>query len=527
MQHKPYIRLSFVLGFFVCTTFSGYAMEEENKKPSRLHLPNPQNDNQTETENSYLNNAGQYFSGIPDNPNNFFEQQAASSIRQNNEKFNQQELQKYISDSPEELQDFIEILKTRKVQGSVLYQKSLYEDSPIITLVGPPGVGKSSLARAIPQYCGLDYTFIKGGTLHNQYQYSAESTLNTIVTRILGLHDPHVIILDEMEKTIKHDQSKNNNNAAEVLWELLDEIEAAGHILFIATANKLEELPKQLRQRLSDGCYTIELPDFDNRKDHINFYISTIPSTIHVILSSSDIDYLAKKTHGFAPRDLCKMMVKGNKLARISSRKNQNAQLTLTKRQLLEAIEYIKKNNGIHESWQTRIYKFIQPAIAPTLQIGIPLVINLGFNYYMQMQAGNTQEKMHLANMTQNALFHKDSMIQAEKFHLANLAQSEKFHTEGLTQTKTLHDESIQQGSNFHNDQMRTTYVQMACDAGMGAATLLKESNPPLAACIGVVACGIKFAYPIIENRSYLIANGSYLYEKTCSIIYWPIKKLS
>ncbi len=160
----------------------------------------------------------------------------------------------------------LEETKERIIEHIIVRHETENKNLPILCLVGPPGVGKTSIAASIADALNLKCVKISVGGVNDEaeiighrrtYVGAAPGKIMSSIQKI-GVNNP-VFIIDEVDKMTKDIKGDPASSLLEVLDKeqnskfvdhFIDEEFDLSKVMFILTANYLDKIPEELRDRM-------------------------------------------------------------------------------------------------------------------------------------------------------------------------------------------------------------------------------------------------------------------------------------
>jgi cell division protease FtsH len=236
-----------------------------------------------------------------------------------------------IDEAKEELQEVVEFLrnpgKFQKLGGRI---------PKGVLLLGPPGAGKTLLAKAVAGEAGVPFFSISGSEFVEMFVGVGAARVRDLFSQA-AQNAPCIIFVDELDALGKarginvmggHDEREQTLN--QLLVEM-DGFESNKGVIIMAATNRPEILdPALLRPGRFDRQVLVDRPDINGREAILKIHSRKV-----VLSPEVDLKKIAARTPGFVGADLANLV---NEAALLAARKNKEA---VTSAEFDEAIDRV------------------------------------------------------------------------------------------------------------------------------------------------------------------------------------------
>ncbi|KAH9509344.1 hypothetical protein Btru_046806 [Bulinus truncatus] len=172
-----------------------------------------------------------------------------------------------------------------------------------LLLFGPPGNGKTLLAKAVAHESKSVFFNISASSLTSKWVGEGEKLVRTLFTAARQLQ-PSIIFIDEIDSLLCERREGENDASRRLKTEFLVQFDGVSsssedRILVMGATNRPQELDDAVLRRFPKRVY-VTMPDIQTRRVMLSHLLSKHGSP----LTQKELDTLAKQTEGYSGSDL-------------------------------------------------------------------------------------------------------------------------------------------------------------------------------------------------------------------------------
>jgi proteasome regulatory subunit len=256
-----------------------------------------------------------------------------------------------------ELREVVEL----PLKNPDLFRELGIEPPKGVLLHGPPGCGKTLLAKAVAAESGATFISLVASELVQKFIGEGARIVRELFD-LARRRAPSIVFIDEVDAIAAKRIEIGTSGEREVqrtLMQLLAEIDGfkpLDRVKVIAATNRIDILdPAILRPGRFDRIIEVPPPSKKGRVEIFKIHTRRLKAKGDI-----DYDFLAEITEGFTGAEIKLVVVEAGYIA---VRENR---LYVTMNDLLKAIEKVKSKKIIRDSWQ-QIYSSPRPTYQPTI----------------------------------------------------------------------------------------------------------------------------------------------------------------
>ena len=203
-----------------------------------------------------------------------------------------------LGDQLQKVREMIEL----PLKHPILFRRLGIDPPKGVLLHGPPGTGKTMIAKAVANETNAHFTSINGPEIISKYYGESEKQLREIFDDAAS-NAPAIIFVDELDSIAPKREDVSGEVERRVVAQLLtlmDGMQGRDNVVVIGATNRPDAIDQALRRPgRFDRELEIGVPDKNGRREIVNIHTRGMP-----IADDFDMDWILENSYGFVGADI-------------------------------------------------------------------------------------------------------------------------------------------------------------------------------------------------------------------------------